>query len=119
MDFIFRILTFDLGKEIFQVPAPLTWVLPTNVADDFPNGYLTGPIIGNLVSQVHVQPLVEFHQVREELSACLQPTPLQGEAGEEGNVLADHVARAEDTVSEILLRGIVGIVQLQVSGGGG
>ena len=71
------------------------------------------------MSQVHVEPLVELHQVREELSAGLQPSPLQGEAGEEGNVLADHVARAEDTVSEILLRGVVGITQLQVPGGGG
>lgn len=112
-------LTSDLGKELFQVLAPLMWVLPTNVADDFPNGYLRGPIIGDLVSQVRVQPLVELHQIREKLSTGLQPSPLQGEAGEESNVLADHISRAEEAVGEIILCWEVGVAWLQLSVGDG
>ena len=99
--------TFDPDKELLQVLSPVARVLFNGSVDDLPDGDRAGLVVADQVGQVGVQPLVQLDQVRQELSAGLQSPPLEGEAREEGNVFADHVARAEDTVSEVLLGGVV------------
>ena len=66
-----------------------------------------------------VQPLVEFHKIRQQQSSSLEARPLLCKPGQQVEVftlgMALDVFRAQDTVCEVLLRGEVWVAQPQMS----